>query len=79
MIDIISVYNDLVNDGVTTAQRGRLSIASFNRMSRRAELRLINYLSGDVDGEVPPAPWMTQKNKDWLSPFLIPKTGVAQN
>lgn len=71
MIDAISLYEDITKDSVNTDQNGSLSIARFNRLSRRAELLLLDWLTGDVAGQTPPAPWLTQKNKDWLSPILV--------
>ncbi len=44
----------------------------FNRFSWIAQLKLIDWLSGDVADQVPPQPYLSQKNKDWLA-FLITK------
>ncbi len=73
MIDIISLYNDVAKDSANQDENGSISIARFNRFSRRAELLLMDWLSGDVAGVIPPAPWITQKNKDWLAPFIVKK------
>lgn len=70
MIDVVSIYEDVAKDSLNKDENGYFSFAMFNRMSRRAELRLIDWLSGDVSGVTPPAPYLTQKNKDWLSPFI---------
>lgn len=70
MVNAISLYED-VKDAVNKDQNGDLSIGMFNRLSRRAELRIIDWLTGDVAGIQPPEPWATQKNKDWLSPLLL--------
>lgn len=70
MIDVISLYEDVTKDQVNTVENGSLSIKRFNRYSRRAELLLIDWLTGDVAGKIPPAPWLTQKNKDWVAPFI---------
>ncbi len=70
MIDAISIYEDVIKDSINKWESGYASIAMFNRLSRRAELRIIDWLSGDVAGVVPPEPWLTQKNKDWLAPLL---------
>lgn len=70
MLDAISLYDDVVKDAANADQNGHLSYAMFNRISRIAELRLLDWLSGDVANEKMPIPWVSQKNKDWLSPFI---------
>lgn len=79
MIDIISIFDDVAKDSANRDENGSLSIARFNRFSKRAELLLMDWLSGDVAGKVPPAPWITQKNKDWLAPFIIKKLSQVVN
>jgi hypothetical protein len=73
VINIISLYNDVALDSANKDENGSLSIARFNRFSKRAELLLMDWLTGDVAGKIPPAPWLTQKNKDWLAPFIVKK------
>ena len=69
-IDILSVYDDVVKDTANADQNGHLSYEKFSRLSRRAELSLIDWLSGGVTNERMPIPWQSQKNKDWLSSFI---------
>lgn len=69
MIDSISVYDD-IKDSINRWESGYWSIDMFNRLSRRAELKILDWLSGDVSAQLPPEPWLTQKNKDWLSPLI---------
>lgn len=75
MIDVLSIYDDVTKDVASISQNGNITVPMFNRFSKRAELRLLDWLSGDPAGVVPPEPWATQKNKDLLSPFIkkIPK------
>lgn len=70
---------DAVKDAVNPAQNGDLSYDLFNRLSKRGELSLIDWLSGSVS-LLPgmPAPWATQKNKDWLSFLITKKPGQVQ-
>ncbi len=70
MLDIKTVYDDVVKDTANADQNGQLSYQMFSRLSRRAELRLLDYLSGGVENERLPIPWVSQKNKDWLSPLI---------
>lgn len=70
MIEVVSIFEDVSKDSVVIEQNGNITMPMFNRMSRRAELRLIDWLSGDPAGQLPPEPWTTQKNKDFLSPFM---------
>jgi hypothetical protein len=79
MINIASIYDELSKDVVSVSQNGRLTIDSFNRISKRAELELLNWLTGDVEGLKLPAPFNTQKNKDWLLPFIVPSIGIIKN
>lgn len=69
-MNVISVWEDFINDSANTAENGEASFSMFNRLSRRTEGLLQNWLTGDVAGQQPPAPWLTQKDKDWLSPFI---------
>lgn len=69
-IGAVSLYNDVVKDSANSDQNGELSYSQFSRLSRRAELLLLDYLSGGVSNERLPIPWVSQKNKDWLSPFI---------
>lgn len=70
MISILDVYDDVVKDSANADQNGELSYAQFSRLSKRAELALLDWLSGGVTNERLPIPWISQKNKDWLSPFI---------
>jgi len=63
---IKGIYDDCI-DTIGTDQNGDLSFSKFNRFSRRAELSIIDWLTGNID--VIPAPPF-QKNKDWLSIFI---------
>lgn len=70
MIDVITIWDDTTKDTINKWGSGYMSIDMFNRLSKRAELSIIDWLSGDVAGLQPPEPWSTQKNRDWLSPFI---------
>ena len=71
-LSVSSVYQDAARDSANKDENGYLSYEMFNRMSKRAELRLLNYLTGDVQNDKPPIPYLSQKNKDWLSPLIVP-------
>lgn len=77
-MNIIEIYN-AVADKVKPEQNGTLAISSFNIKSKTAELRLLDYISGDVAGVAPPEPYTTQKVRDWLSDFLFKQPGVVEN
>ena len=72
MIPVKEVYEDVSKDTVDSATNGNLDFETFNRMSKRAELRLMDFLTGDVEGVKPPTPYTDTKIKDWLSPFITP-------
>lgn len=69
-MDVIGVYQNCA-DRINVAENGQFSYAMFNRFSKLAELRLIEWLSGDISAIVPPEPFRSQKHSDWLSPFII--------
>lgn len=71
MLNVIEVYQDCL-DRIAENENAHLSYLKFNRLSTLGELILIDWLTGDTAGIIPPEPWLTQKNKDWLS-FLITK------
>lgn len=77
-MNVIEIYN-AVADKVKPEQNGALAISSFNIKSKSAELRLLDYLSGDVQGITPPEPYTTQKLRDWLSYLLFTKPGIVEN
>lgn len=79
MINAIEIFDDVAKDNVNTNENGTLGIDRFNRMSKRAELRMIDWLSGDVANEQPPAPYLSQKNKDWLQHLITPHSAHAQD
>lgn len=68
-MNIVSVYNDYL-DRTAAEENGITTIEKFNRFSRLAELRLVDYLSGDVEGLKPPEPYSNQKLRDFLSILL---------
>lgn len=70
MIPVGDIYNSVALDTVNSAENGDLSFSMFNRMSRLGELRLLDYISGDIEDLKPPAPYTSQKIKDYLSDFI---------
>lgn len=70
MIEISSIFNDVALDNVNASENGNLSYQMFNRLSRRAELRMLNFLSGGVDDFKLPIPYTTQLLKDILAPMI---------
>lgn len=70
MIPATEVYND-AKDLINPQENGQFTYALFNRWSWVAQLKLMEWLSGDVAGITPPEPYATQKNRDWLSDFTV--------
>lgn len=70
MLSILEVYEDVVKDSANADQNGQINYAYFSRVSKRAELLLLDWLSGKVTNDQMPIPWLSQKDKDWLSPFI---------
>lgn len=70
MIAVKEIYDAVAKDSVNSAENGDLSFEKFNRLSKAAEIRILDYISGDIENLRPPAPYTSQKVKDHLS-FLI--------
>jgi hypothetical protein len=70
MINVIDIYQDSA-DRINVEENGQFSYSMFNRFSKLAELRLLEWLSGDISAIIPPEPFRSQKNDDWLSPFIV--------
>lgn len=69
MIPVGNIFNG-VADEILKEANGELPFDLFNRLSQLAELDLIDWLSGDIRGPNPPEPYTTQKDRDWLTPFI---------
>lgn len=70
-INVNDIFEDVL-DRVNQPENGLLTTGRYNRFSWIAQLNLIDWLSGDVSNQIPPEPYLSQKNKDWLSPFIVP-------
>lgn len=70
MIPVRDIYDSVALDSVNSAENGDLNFPMFNRLSKTAELRLLDYLSGDIENVKPPVPYTSQKLKDYLSDFI---------
>ena len=70
MIPVKDIYDSVALDSVNSAENGDLNFEMFNRLSRKAELRLLDYLTGDIENVKPPVPYTSQKLKDFLSDFI---------
>ena len=70
MIPVKDIYDSVALDSVNSAENGDLNFEMFNRLSKKAELRLLDYLTGDIENIKPPVPYTSQKLKDFLSDFI---------
>lgn len=66
-------------DRTATEQNGSLTISKFNRYLKLGSLRLLEYLTGDVEGVKPPEPYLNQKLKDWVTLLVTPDTKQVTN
>lgn len=71
MIPISEIFNDVVLDNINDSENGAMGMQMYNRLSKRAENRLFDYLTGDVENIKPPIPYTDQKLNDILSPFIV--------
>lgn len=69
-IPVKEIYEDVALDSANTSENGQLGFQMFNRLSKRAELRMLDYLTSDIANQIPPILGNSQKNTDWIS-FLI--------
>jgi hypothetical protein len=72
------MYAD-VEDALLTASNGESQFVLYNRFSKLAELDLIDWLTGKLQGKTLPQPYNSIKNKDFLAPFLNKFTASAIN
>jgi hypothetical protein len=78
-MDVNSVYLSVM-DRVSPEMNGSLGIQEYNRYSKLAELRLIEWLTGNISGQSwYPEPYSTQKVKDFLSPFINTEKKQVEN
>lgn len=78
MISVTEVFQHC-EDRINVETNGQLSLTMFNRFSKIGELRLMEWLTGDINAMIPPEPYLSQKNKDWLSTFITPKSFNVTN
>lgn len=74
MIPVRTVFDGVTKDDVNSVENGNMGGDRFNRLSKRAELKVLDYLTGDVEGIIPPVMFSTGKLNDWLSQFIELKT-----
>lgn len=79
MIPVKYIFDSVTQDKASAPEHGDLRFASFNRMSRQAELKCIDFLTGDVEGIRPPFMYTTQKLKSWVSFLIAKKEGIVDN
>lgn len=72
MLSISEIYNAVVLDDINGVENGDVNFERFNRMSKRAEMRMLDYISGDIENLKPPIPYDSQKLKDILSLYIKP-------
>jgi len=76
MITIKSVFDDV--RFLIGKENGYISISDFNRLSKMAEDRLLDWITGRVEGNILPIMYINQKDKDYVSPFITPyKTSLV--
>lgn len=69
MIPSVDIYNDV--RFIINKENGYLNADDFNDRSWNAQLRFLSWLSGGETGLEIPQQYVSQKNRDWLSPFLL--------
>lgn len=79
MLSVKSIYEDVALDNANTAENGQLSFSMFNRISKRAELKMLDYLTSDINNQAPPMLGSSQKNTDWVSFLITEYAAQVQN
>jgi hypothetical protein len=78
MIGVIETYN-AVSDKVKQEENGELSFSSFNIKSKQAEIKLLDFITGDIEGLKPPEPYNNEKIRDWATIFITTRTAQVEN
>ncbi len=68
-IDVYEVFQN-ANDRINEDEGGYMTVEQFNRYSWLGQLRFMDWLSGSVQGKLPPEAYVFQKSRDWISPFI---------
>lgn len=72
MIPVSEIYDAVTKDEANVDENGQIKFSAYNRMSKKAELRMLEYLTSDVENIKPPMMFTSQKDKDWLSLLITP-------
>lgn len=67
-ITVSSVFDDVRQ--MVAKENGYVSISDFNKLSKRAENRLLDWGTGRIEGTFLPQMYTTQKDKDFVAPFI---------
>lgn len=70
MIPVDDIFKDVL-DRINLNENGYMSNDQFNRFSWIGQLACIDWASGDISNIIPPLPYITQKNRDYLSPLIV--------
>lgn len=70
MIPVKFVHDSVTKDLANLVEYGNLTFDMYRRCSRRGELRLVDYMTDDVEGPRPPKMYTSQKLKDWVAPLI---------
>lgn len=73
MIPVTTIFEDVTLDNAVVSENGELSIQSFTRISERAELKTLDFLTGSIVDPTPPAIYTSEKVRGWASPFSVKK------
>lgn len=72
MITVNSILQDAVIDDINKAENGDVSHGRLNRLFKRSQLRIHDYLTGRITNDKPPFAFENQKNRDLLEQFITP-------
>lgn len=78
MIPISELYQDVAEQLLTTAN-SEPSFDTFNRFSKLAELDLLDWLTGRLQRTTVPEIYSSQKDRDYVSPFVAKYQTSVQN
>ena len=76
-ITVSSIYEDVLFE--ISKANGELTITDFNRLSKRAENRLLDWGTGRIEGTALPQMYTTQKDKDFIAPFITTYKAMVSN
>lgn len=77
-LNVYDIWLDCL-DRINQDENGYMDVPKYNRYAQMGSTRLLDWLTGDVAGVLPPEAMNTQKNRDWISYFITKYPKQVEN